>query len=193
MKHLSSIFWSLCLIIICSCGNSGQKRIVSETPIKTTVLGLQLCSKASESSIRTAISKATNLYIYSEEKRYEGGPIVRIQPASYFNYGGLSWHYVDVRLSKDNLIVSVAIMASYENLEMAKKQFLDATRIFTRKYGSGNQKGEQTVFWTDNTNSVGLNYEESSTIAGNTRSFCTLYYVNIALSDEWDKNNVPDV
>lgn len=193
MKYITSVLLCLSLILTSSCGSTGPKRIVSETPIKTTVLGLPLCSRASESSIRTAISKETNLYVYSEKKLYDGGPIVRIAPTSYFNYGGLAWHYIDVNLSKDNLIVAVAISASYESIEMAKKQFLDATQIFTRKYGSGNHKGEQIVFWTDNTNSVGLSYEESSTIAGDTRSFCTLYYVNVALSDEWDKNNVPDV
>lgn len=183
----------LWLLLVCACGNTSQRRLVSETPIKTTVLGLQLCSKANENSIRTAIGKETSLYVYSEKKLYEGGSIVRTSPISYFNYGNLAWHYVDIKLSKDNLIVAIAMTASFESLDLAKQQFLDAIQIFTKKYGNGNHKETQSIFWTDNTNSVGLHYEESSTITGATRSFCTLYYVNIALSDEWDKNNIPDV
>ncbi len=48
-------------------------------------------------------------------------------------------------------------------------------------------------FWTDDINSVGVSYEESSPLNGSDRSFCTLYYRNIALSNDFDKNNQPDI
>ena len=196
MKRLASIITFLATsILVWSCGNNTPKRIVSEVPIKTEVLGLKLSDVSSERAIEKAITKSTDKTVLTDSEKNGVGTNVRVFPVSLdLNYGGLSWHYVDVTLNEDKKIVSISIVASYENIERAKEQFNAATQVFTQKYGKGNMNEEyQYVFWTDDTNSVGLTYVESSALNGNDRSFCTLYYVNRELSDALEKANTPDV
>lgn len=110
------------------------------------------------------------------------------------SYGGLSWTYVDVALNQDKKIVLVSLAASYESIERAKEQFVAACQVFTQKYGQGNvYKEEQRTFWTDNINGVELSYEESSTINGDDRCFCTLRYMNKDLFEAVQEENTPDV
>ncbi|MBR6346141.1 MAG: hypothetical protein IKR69_02000 [Bacteroidales bacterium] len=193
-KILIIIFITASLLLI-SCDNNSVKRIVSETPIKTEVLGLTLCEKSSEKAIKKAISKATDNQVITNKEKVGSATSVSVFP--YYlqlNYGGLSWHYVNVTLNEDLKITEIDLIASFENIERAKEQFTTASNVFNQKYGNGNASEEDhNIFWTDDTNSVGLTYMESSAINGNDRSFCYLYYVNIELSDALEKANTPDV
>ncbi len=200
MKRLTLISIILpAILLFGSCGQTPQKRIVSETPIKTEVLGLKLCSVTSESKVEKALTKATDKTFLTTPEKTGTYTVVRAIPITFggfdpFTYGGLSWHYSDVVMNDKMEIVEIRLIASYENVERAKEQFDAATAILSQKYGKGNTDDEmQVVFWTDDTNSVGLSYVESSAINGNDRSFCTMYYVNIALSEELEKQNTPDV
>lgn len=196
MRRLISFAFILsAFIVLSSCSNGVQKRIVSDTPIKTEVMGLKLCDVSNEKTIENAISKEVGKNVMGESYKNGVGTVVRVFPVSLdINYGGLSWHYVDVSLNEDRKIVQIKLVGSYESIERAKEQFETATQIFTQKYGVGNNNEEyQLKFWTDNTNSVGLSYEESSSINGSDRCFCSLYYVNIELADALDKANTPDV
>ena len=196
MKSISSIITVLAAsILVWSCGDNTPKRIVSETPIKTDVLGLKLCDESSERAIKNAITKISDRSVQAESKKYGVGTGVRAMPVSLeLRYGGLSWTYVDVILNEDKKIVSISMVASYESIERAKDQFDAAIKVFTQKYGIGNYNDDhQNVYWTDDINSVGLTYEESSAINGNDRSFCTLYYVNIELATALEIANTPDV
>ena len=200
MKRLTLISIILpAILLFGSCGQTPQKRIVSETPIKTEVLGLKLCSVTSESKVEKALTKATDKTFLTTPEKAGTYMVVRAIPLTFggfdpFQYGGLSWHYVDVTLNESKQIVQICLTASYENIERAKEQFAAAVGLFTQKYGKGNMDAEsQNAFWTDNTNSVGLSYVESSAVNGNDRSFCTLYYINIELWDALEEANLPDV
>ena len=109
-----------------------------------------------------------------------------------FNYGGLSWSYVDVGVTKNSEVYVINIVGSYESEASAKQQYDAAVAIFTQKYGEGNVS-ENNTFWTDDVNSVGLTYYTSSALNGSDRSFCVLYYVNRALSDQVQAENQPDI
>ena len=63
----------------------------------------------------------------------------------------------------------------------------------SQKYGQYNSYIEGNAFWTDDTNSVGVEYIESNAINGNDRSFASMYYVNIELAEEFEESLVPDV
>lgn len=200
MKRLAyiSCIISVALLLV-SCGNTPQKRIVSQTPIKTEVLGLKLCDVTSESKVEKALTKTTDKTFLTNQEKSGSSLTIRAIPLTIggfdpFAYGGLSWHYVDVTLNENKQIVQICLTASYENIERAKEQFSAAIGVFTQKYGKGNvNEDEQSAFWTDDTNSVGLSFVESSAVNGNDRSFCQLYYVNIDLADALDKANTPDV
>ena len=196
MKSVASIVTIMTAsILLWACGNNTPKRIVSEVPIKTEVLGLKLGDVSSEKAVEKALTKATGKYVLTESQKNGIATVVRAIPTSLeIAYGGLSWHYVDVTLDKDKKIAQISIVASFENIERAKEQFNAAGQVFTQKYGQGNINQEaQNAFWTDDTNSVGLSYMESSAINGEDRSFCTLYYVSRELYTALEEANIPDV
>lgn len=196
MKSVASIVTIMTAsLLLWACGNNTQKRIVSEVPIKTEVLGLKLGDVSSEKAVEKALTKATGKYVLTESQKNGIATVVRAIPTSLeIAYGGLSWHYVDVTLDKDKKIAQISIVASFENIERAKEQFNAAGQVFTQKYGQGNINQEaQNAFWTDDTNSVGLSYMESSALNGEDRSFCTLYYVNRDLYTALEEANIPDV
>jgi len=194
MKLHAVLTIAICAVLLMpSCKQVSKQRIVSETPIKSEVLGLKLCDVSSENKIEIAVSKEISKQVYTESEKAGTGTIVRVIPLSLdLNYGGQSWHYIDVWLDENQKIVEIRITASFESVERAKEQFDAATLIFSQKYGKPNEE-QQNNFWTDDTNSVGLLYHESSAINGNDRSFCELYYVNRELIDAFEKANIPDV
>lgn len=199
MKKLANIILVLSVALFAvSCGNNSQKRIASETPIKTEVLGLKLCGVTSESKVERALAKATDKEFLTTTEKDGGVTAIRAYSIGWggvntFNYGTLSWHYADILINDKNKIVEIKLTASYENIDRAKEQFDAATAVLSKKYGKGNLHGETcNNFWTDNVNTVGLVYQEGSTINGNDRSFCTMYYINIALAEELERQT-PDV
>ena len=197
MTKITSItaLMTACLVLWACGNNNTPKRIVSTVPIKTEVFGLKLGNVSSEKAVEKALTKATGKYVLAESQKYGVATVVRAIPSSLeISYGGLSWHYIDVTLNQDKKIVQISIVASYENINRAKEQFNAAGQVFTQKYGPGKvNKEAQNAFWTDDTNSVGLSYMETSAISGEDRSFCTLYYINRELSDALEKANIPDV
>lgn len=196
MKSIASIATIITAsLILWACGNNTPKPFISEVPIKTEVLGLKLCEKSSENVIKKAIGKATDAYVITQSQKLGTASVIRVIPlAMEISFGGLSWTYVDVALNQDKKIVLVSLAASYESIERAKEQFVAACQVFTQKYGQGNvYKEEQRAFWTDNINGVELSYEESSTINGDDRCFCTLRYMNKDLFEAVQEENTPDV
>ncbi len=186
---MKRLFFNLAVIVLVfaavSCGSDGYRRIVSQTPIKTEVLGLNLCEESSERAIKKAIYTAADNNVYTDNHKDKTGSIVRVVPHSLeLYYGSYPWMYVDVYLNGEGKITEIQMTASFESVEMAMKRYKDVVLLFEQKYGKGNvSPSDQLTFWTDDINSVGVKYEESSAINGNDRSFCTLYYVNIELAD----------
>lgn len=184
------VFLAVILGLI-SCNQS--KRIVTDVPIKTEILGVKLCEEMSISEVRYALMDHTDQYFETTTQKNGNVEIYRNVPTELnFNYGGLSWTYIDVGVTKDSEVYVLSLAGSYESEERAKQQYDSAVAIFTQKYGKGNAH-DNLVFWTDNVNSVGLVYYKSSAINGSDRSFCELYYTNIALSDKVAAENQPDI
>jgi hypothetical protein len=156
---------------------------------------LKLGESSSQKAIENALSKEVGKSVYGVSQKDGAGTTVRVFPLSLeINYGGLSWHYLDVSLNENKQIVQITLVGSYESIDRAKEQFAAAKEVFTQKYGKGNSNEEyQNIFWTDDTNSVGITYKESSAINGNDRSFCSLYYVNIDLATALEEANTPDI
>lgn len=90
-------------------------------------------------------------------------------------------------------MICIRLNASFESIDRAKDHFTVIKSTLEQTYGKGNEVDDNIAFWTDDTNSVRISYEESSTINGNDRSFCYMDYINIELSNEYEQANVPDV
>lgn len=171
------------------------ERIITQQSVKTEILGLKLCEKTYEGMVEEALEDTIGDYVIVEGQRDGVGKIIRAVPVSMsFSFGGSAWMYIDIHLDREDNIVMIELTASYENIENAKRQYEQVMATFERKYGKGNVHPEgQLMFWTDDVNSVGVNYQESAAINGEVRSFCTLYYTNIALFDKLQEQNVSDI
>ena len=189
-KFLTFLF---CLFLLTSC-NMQQKRIVSETPIKSNVMGVELCSETTADEIVSAISEDTGKFFFPQIEEVGTGTVVRLITLTMdIYYGGTSWSYIDVYLNEDSNVICVRLNASFESIDRAKAHFTMMKSTLEQTYGKGNEADETVTFWTDDTNSVRISYEESNAINGNDRSFCYMDYINIELLNEYEQANVPDV
>ena len=190
---MKKIFSVLLVAILCltSCNQSSRK--VSSIPIKTEILGIELCKKITHGEVEDALMDKTEQDFLVTPQKNGNVEVYRSIPFGLnFNYGGLSWSYVDVGVTKNLEVYVINIVGSYESEASAKQQYDAAVAIFTQKYGEGNVS-ENNTFWTDDVNSVGLTYYTSSALNGSDRSFCELYYVNRALADQVQAENQPDI
>lgn len=191
MKKIFFIFIITAFSLI-SCNQS--RIIVTEVPIKTEILGIELCKKIhTTDEINDALAEHTNKYFFTTPQKDGNAEVFRSIPIGFgFNYGGLSWTYIDVAVTNNSEVCMVKLFGSYESEETAKQQYDSAVAIFSQKYGNGNVS-ENNTFWTDGANSVGLSHYKASALNGSDRSFCELYYVNIELSDKVVAENQPDI
>ncbi|MBQ2424852.1 MAG: hypothetical protein II262_08660 [Alistipes sp.] len=192
MKKIFFIFIITAFSLI-SCNQS--RRIVTEVPIKTEILGIELCKAIhNEDDINDALAEHTNKYFFTTPQKDGNVEVFRSIPIDFgFNYGGLSWTYVDVAVNSNSDVYMVKLVGSYESEETAKQQYESAVAIFSQKYGKGNNVIENNTFWTDNVNSVGISHFKYSALNGSDRNFCELYYTNIELSDKVAAENQPDI
>lgn len=182
-----------CLSLLASC-NMQQKRIVSETPIKSNVMGVELCSETTADEVVSTISEETGKFFFPQIEEVGTGTVVRLITLTMdIYYGGTSWSYIDVYLNEDSKVICVRLNASFESIDRAKDHFTLMKSTLEQTYGKGNEADETVIFWTDDTNSVRISYEESNAINGNDRSFCYMDYINIELFNEYEQDNVPDV
>lgn len=182
-----------CLFLLTSC-NMQQKRIVSETPVKSNILGVELCTETTADEIVSAITEETGKFFLPQIEEVGTGTVVRLITLTMdIYYGGASWSYIDVFLDEDSKVICIRLNASFESIDRAKEHFAVMKSILKQTYGKGNEVDENIAFWTDDTNSVRISYEESNAINGNDRSFCYMDYINIELFNEYEQANVPDV
>lgn len=190
----------LSALIIIACGNNQQPlRVVSETPVKTNVLGVELCSKVTKDQVKTTLNNATEKTFYAVEDNLDYYKVITANPCfdSNFSFGTRFWHYARVYVDQKDLVYRIELTQTFESIDKAKEEYESVYALYTHKYGKGNEqhndKGESLTFWTDDTNSVGVFYEESATIKGEDRSYCILYYVNRELADAVDAAMQPDI
>lgn len=182
-----------CLFLLTSC-NMQQKRIVSETPVKSNILGVELCTETTADEIVSAITEETGKFFLPQIEEVGTGTVVRLITLTMdIYYGGASWSYIDVFLDEDSKVICIRLNASFESIDRAKEHFAVMKSILKQTYGKGNEVDDNIAFWTDDTNSVRISYEESNAINGNDRSFCYMDYINIELFNEYEQANVPDV
>lgn len=182
-----------CLFLLASC-NMQQKRIVSETPVKSNILGVELCTETTADEIVSAITEETGKFFLPQIEEVGTGTVVRLVTLTMdIYYGGASWSYIDVFLDEDSKVICIRLNASFESIDRAKDHFTVMKSTLEQTYGKGNEVDDNIAFWTDDTNSVRISYEESSAINGNDRSFFYMDYINIELSNEYEQANVPDV
>lgn len=182
-----------CLSLLASC-NMQQKRIVSETSIKSNIMGVELCAETSADEIVSTISEETGKFFFPQIEEVGTGTVVRLITLTMdIYYGGTSWSYIDVYLNEDSKVICVRLNASFESIDRAKDHFTLMKSTLEQTYGKGNEADETVIFWTDDTNSVRISNEESNAINGNDRSFCYMDYINIELFNEYEQDNVPDV
>lgn len=179
----------LTIVLFSSCGNGTPKRILSETPIKTEVLGLKLCSVSNGEAVRRAVSKATDKdFGCTSEKVGTHSRYCLDRPfGQEFFYGGESWHHINVFISKEGRIAGLQFNTSYGRQAQVQKQYERLCQALSKKYGEGNKNNKQAhknMLWTDNINTVGVTMTRVTSESGVRCAYCTLYYLNIELYEK---------
>ena len=190
MKLVDRISLAICALLLVSlfCGscNREKKRVVSDVPIKTEIMGMKLGEVIDKDSIVPVVSAAAQQSFSSVITAKDAYYKVRcFSDDVVLHYGGFSWHDVEVSLHSNNKVAMILFSFSFESRDHAKKRFDKLKQSLTNKYGQGNERGDgDAMFWTDDTNSVGVRYEEGTSVYGEVRFFCKLYYANIALVED---------
>lgn len=79
-----------CLFLLASC-NMQQKRIVSETPAKSNILGVELCTETTADEIVSAITEETGKFFLPQIEEVGTGTVVRLITLTMdIYYGGAS-------------------------------------------------------------------------------------------------------
>ena len=183
-RHLTLVITSVFMLgLLSSCGDGTPERVVSETPIKTEILGLKLCSASNGEAIKKAISKATDKDFYYNSEKDGSSTRFRLSPRydNHFSYGGVTWHYMDVYVNKEGIIAAIELTASLESQEQAQNLYDKMSKVLFQKYGVNNKSSipeGRRAFWTDDKNSIGLVCYKGMTVDGRNRYFCSMYYVN---------------
>lgn len=156
----------------------------TDVPIKTNILGIELCKKMSVGDVEYALGKNAQEYFYTTVEKVGSIEGYRsIAKDLSFGYGGLSWMYIDVLVNNNSEVFVISMTESYESIDSAKKQYDAAVSIFTKKYGKGNVVDDTTT-WTDGISEIEISYEKAAAEDGSDRSFCYLVYRNIELSQK---------
>lgn len=112
-----------CLFLLASC-NMQQKRIVSETPVKSNILGVELCTETTADEIVSAITEETGKFFLPQIEEVGTGTVVRLVTLTMdIYYGGASWSYIDVFLDEDSKVICIRLNASFESIDRAKDHF----------------------------------------------------------------------
>lgn len=102
------------ILSLISCNQS--KRIVTDIPIKTDILGVKLCEEMSVSEVRYALMDHTDKYFETTTQKNGSAEVYRSVPMdlnfNYVNYGGLSWTYIDVGVTKDSEVYVLNLRGS---------------------------------------------------------------------------------
>ena len=185
----------ICLLLsVCFASCNSEKKInVSEVPIKTNVLGVEMGQKVD-------IYFTYNLWI--EPMFLTGGLVFtpsfeQITPniVSYtcwpkskdcYYYGGVQWNYLTICTIKNKIVFDITLRGSYDTIEDAKTQYNNVLIKVSEIYGKGNIVQNGTM-WTDMVNFIILSSYEDKAENGSIRGFCDLRYRNIELEKEMAK------
>lgn len=190
MKRFLTIIFAIAIFVACN----PNKRIVSTVPIKTKVLGVELCKQMTEDEIVDILEENSNISFLDYTEHENASTYIFGSYSEYHSieYGGLVWDYVIISTSEESNVFSIQLQSVFESIETAKQQYDITTNLFSQKYGKFNSF-EQGAFWTDDTNSVRVYYYKGKAMDGTDRYYCILDYVNIDIKDRIEADNQSDI
>ncbi len=172
---------------------------ITQTPIKTDILGLTLGAISSEEDIINSLKRETGFSIDVVRQRQGSGIAYALTPhqssSSYdlFFYAGCGWDCVIVMLDKDNKIYQIGFDFISSDPEPTWDRYTKMARLFTQKYGTKAIDSDTGFCWCDLTSFITLEYKKGTSIGKTDRYYCTLYYFNLQLYNANNASNVPDI
>lgn len=180
MKKL--IYLLLCLYFI-SC-SSENKINVSEVPINTNIMGIELLSKMQYYQMYDKLECYTDTSFYTQQGKVDNFKVYQFIPYNKwympcgFVYGTLTWNYIEVVINSNSQIVAICMIKTLEKEETVKHHFTTMTNIISEKYGTPNTIDEKSLYWTDKINYIDLEYNVDVTLSGTEKYFCVIRYKN---------------
>ncbi len=172
---------------------------ITQTSIKTDILGLTLGAKSSEEDIINRLTRETGFPIKAIRQRQGSGIAYALGPRNNsssndkFFYAGCSWDYAVVRLDKDNRIYQIGFEITSADPEPARDRYTDMVKLFIQKYGRGAMESDTSFGWTDLTSMITLEYTKATSRGETDRYYCQLYYYNVQLFNANNASNAPDI
>lgn len=185
----------ICLLLsVCFASCNSEKKInVSEVPIKTNVLGVEMGQKVDINCtyngwIKPMFLTGGLVFTPSFEQITPNIVLYMCQPKGddHYYYGGIKWSYLTIGTIKNKIVFDITLVGSYDTIEEAKTQYENVLERLSQIYGKGNIVQNGTM-WTDMVNFILLNYNENKAKNGSIRGFCELRYRNIELEKEVEK------
>ena len=185
----------ICLLLsVCFASCNSEKKInVSEVPIKTNVLGVEMGQKVDIDCtynlwIEPMFLTGGLVFTPSFEQITPNIVLYMCQPKGddHYYYGGIKWSYLTIGTIKNKIVFDITLTGSYDTIEEAKTQYENVLERLSQIYGKGNIVQNGTM-WTDMVNFILLNYNENKAQNGSIRGFCELRYRNIELEKEVEK------
>jgi hypothetical protein len=181
MKRFLTIIFAIAIFVACN----PNKRIVSTVPIKTNVLGIELCKQMTEDEIVDILEENSNSSLWDVIKLKNRTSHIFESSSEYHSieYGGLMWDYICIDTSEEFKVCGIQLQSAFESIETAKRQYDSAIKTFSQKYGNGNSF-ERGIFWTDDTNTVAVELMKGKGSYGAEGYYCILTYRNNAAANE---------
>ena len=183
MKNSISILCAALILVSC---NGKDDRIVSETPVDSSMMGVLLCNTySSEQSLSDTFQRTTGAAMTSSSS-YDGGvrTVSLFPDEEVFIFGGYPWLYANVLLDRHDAACAISLFNGYDSKGEARKAFNGIQDFLSGKFGEANkssEKGLETRMWTDNTNSVGVRLYKWDAGNGSEKWICEMYEVNVNL------------
>lgn len=178
----------ICLMLsICFASCNSEKKInVSEVPIKTNILGIEMEQKMDIDCSHTlwvppTFTTGGILFTPKFEQISPNivGYICWPTTKDHYYCGGFKWSYLTI-CTINQTVYDITLTGSYSTIEEAKTQYNNVLKTLSGIYGKGNINQDKAM-WTDMINYIALYYCEDRTKNDNIRGFCELRYRNIEL------------
>ena len=133
MKRVFTIISAIAILVACN----QNKRIISDIPIKTEVLGIELCKQMTRHEVYEIIDENTGIPLWGDDFELKNSTDYVFHSSSEYydiDYGGLAWDYVIISTSEESNVFSIQLQSVFESIETAKQQYDSTVNTFSKKY-----------------------------------------------------------
>jgi len=185
----------LTVLLFASC--NGDKTVKTNVPIPTEFAGFVLKGCYTKQECEKAFEKYIETIAIVDENNYGTGKIYNLVPLSFlsretFSFGGYNWTYLRLFVNDKDMLTGMQFTFTADEFEPITDQYMSLKEALSDKYGRAREAKDKDKSrycrWTDGKTLLVLSVEESTTVDGETKSFCTLNYYDWELQSDLENS-----